>query len=282
VLGERECSVQRRHQKLVEEAPSPAVTPRVRERLAEDARRVAGTVAFHNAATVEFLLDADGSHYFLEMNTRLQVEHGVTELVTGLDLVAWQIRVAAGERLSDAVLANELRGHAIEVRIYAEDPHRDFAPVAGKVTAWRMPAGPGVRVDAGVEAAAPLPIEYDPLLAKLLVHADDRPAALARLSRALDETIVGGLQTDLSFLRWLVDEPGFAAGAYDTGLVAERWAGGPDLADDERALAARAALEARNGAETATAGTPRSAGIQPTSGWAAQARAEAVAHRRSR
>ena len=281
-LGERECSVQRRHQKLVEEAPSAAVTPRTRERLAEDARRVAGTVAFHNAATVEFLLDADGSHYFLEMNTRLQVEHGVTELVTGLDLVAWQIRVAAGERLPDAVLANELRGHAIEVRIYAEDPHRDFAPVAGKVTAWRMPAGPGVRVDAGVEAAAPLPIEYDPLLAKLLVHADDRPAALARLRRALDETIVGGVQTDLSFLRWLVDEPGFAAGAYDTGLVAARWAGGPDLADDQRSLAARGALEARLGADAAPTAAPRSTGTQPASAWAARARAEAVSRRPSR
>ena len=219
VLGERECSVQRRHQKLVEEAPSPAVTPRIREQLAEDARRVAGTVAFHNAATVEFLLDADGNHYFLEMNTRLQVEHGVTELVTGLDLVAWQIRVAAGERLPEAVLAVEPRGHAIEARIYAEDPHRDFTPVAGGVTAWRMPAGPGVRVDGGIEAATPLPVEYDPLLAKLLVHAGDRPAALSRLRRALDETIVGGVQTDLSFLRWLVDEPGFRAGSYDTGLI---------------------------------------------------------------
>jgi acetyl/propionyl-CoA carboxylase alpha subunit len=287
VLGERECSVQRRHQKLVEEAPSPAVTASIRESLAADARRVAGTVAFHNAATVEFLLDADGNHYFLEMNTRLQVEHGVTELVTGLDLVAWQIRVAAGERLTESVLANEPRGHAIEVRIYAEDPHHDFAPVAGSVTAWRMPAGPGVRVDAGVGAGTPLAVEYDPLLAKLLVHADGRTAALARLRRALDETIVGGVQTDLSFLRWLVDEPGFVAGAYDTGLVAERWAGGPELGADERSLAALAALEARLSAEAerASAVEPaptRPAHTQPGSGWAARGRAEAVNHRRSR
>jgi acetyl/propionyl-CoA carboxylase alpha subunit len=282
VLGERECSVQRRHQKLVEESPSPAVTPGIRERLAEDARRVAGTVAFHNAATVEFLLDAEGNHYFLEMNTRLQVEHGVTELVTGIDLVAWQIRVAAGEQLPESVLANRPRGHAIEVRIYAEDPRREFAPVAGDVTAWRMPAGPGVRVDAGVGAATPLPVEYDPLLAKLLVHAADRPAALARLRRALDETVVGGVATGLSFLRWLVDEPGFATGAYDTGLVAERWAGGPELDDGARSLAALAAMRARMDVESRGASPPRGAGTQSGGAWAARARVEAVNHRRSR
>ena len=281
ILGERECSIQRRHQKLVEESPSPAVSQGLRQQLADDARRVAGTVAFHNAATVEFLLDADGNHYFLEMNTRLQVEHGVTELVTGLDLVAWQIRVAAGERLPKAVLAKEPRGHAIEVRIYAEDPHREFAPVAGSVTTWRMPAGPGVRVDAGVEARTPLPAEYDPLLAKLLVHADHRLGALARLRRALDETIVGGVQTDLSFLRWLVDEAGFVAGAYDTGLIAEAWAGGPELGGDERSLAARAALEARLSAEVERPAPP-SAGSHHASAWAARGRAESVSHRRSR
>jgi acetyl-CoA/propionyl-CoA carboxylase biotin carboxyl carrier protein len=282
VLGERECSVQRRHQKLVEEAPSPAVTPGLREQLAVSARRVAGTVAFHNAATVEFLLDAGGNHYFLEMNTRLQVEHGVTELVTGLDLVAWQIRVAAGERLSESVLAALPRGHAIEARIYAEDPHRGFAPVAGEVTAWRMPGGPGVRVDAAVGAGTPLPVEYDPLLAKLLVHAEDRPAALARLRGALDETVVGGVQTDLSFLRWLVDEPGFAAGSYDTGLVDEHWGGGPELTAERRSLAAWVALEAR--AMVAT-GPPSGAGQatpRAESGWATQARREAVNRRRHR
>jgi acetyl/propionyl-CoA carboxylase alpha subunit len=245
VLGERECSVQRRHQKLVEESPSPALKPADREALAESARRVAGTVQFHNAATVEFLLDADGRHYFLEMNTRLQVEHGVTELVTGLDLVAWQIRVAAGERLPEDVLHAQSRGHALEVRIYAEDPHDDFRPVAGSIGAWRMPAGPGVRVDAGVAADAPLPVEYDPLLAKLMVYADSRPAALARLRRALDETLVGGVQTDLSFLHWLADEPGFLAGEYDTDLVAERWGHGPPVALEDERLAAFVAREAR-------------------------------------
>ena len=279
VLGERECSVQRRHQKLLEEAPSPAVTPLLRGRLADDARRVAGTVVFHNVATIEFLLDADGNHYFLEMNTRLQVEHGVTELVTGLDLVAWQIRVAAGERLPPAVLAAESDGHAIEARVYAEDPHRGFTPVAGSVTAWSMASGPGVRVDAGIGADTPLPVEYDPLLAKLLVHADDRPAAVARLRRALDETIVGGVQTDLSFLRWLVDEPGFLAGAYDTGLVEELWAGGPPLSSDDRSLAAFAALEAR-----LSAGAPPSVTPPASRGtaWGALARHEAVNRPRRR
>ncbi|MEX0710471.1 MAG: biotin carboxylase N-terminal domain-containing protein [Chloroflexota bacterium] len=281
ILGERECSVQRRHQKLVEESPSPAVTPRIREQLAESARRVAGTVAFHSAATVEFLLDADGNHYFLEMNTRLQVEHGVTELVTGVDLVAWQIRVAAGERLSAAVLGAALRGHAIEARLYAEDPHHDFAPVAGTVTGWRMPDGDGVRVDAGIAADTVLPVEYDPLLAKLMVHAPSRPEAIAQLRRALDETLIGGVQTDLSFLRWLVDDPTFVEGAYDTDIVAQRWGRGPDLGEEERSLAALAAGEARR---QAVLDVPR--GPEPPApgerAWAVTGRREAVMRRRPR
>ena len=245
VLGERDCSVQRRHQKLVEETPSPAVDDETRAALFESARQVAGTIDFHNAATVEFLLDADGNHYFLEMNTRLQVEHGVTELVTGVDVVAWQIRVAAGERLPAAVLNAPRVGHAIEVRIYAEDPYDGFRPTAGRVTAWRMPEGPGVRIDAGVEADTDLRPEYDPLLVKLMVHASDRNAAVDRLRRALDETLIGGLQTDAGFLRWLVDDEAFAGGEYDTSLIAERWRDGPKPSDDELALVARAALDAR-------------------------------------
>jgi acetyl-CoA/propionyl-CoA carboxylase biotin carboxyl carrier protein len=245
VLGERDCSVQRRHQKLVEESPCQAVTPAIRAALFDSARRVAGSVDFHSAATVEFLLDEAGEHYFLEMNTRLQVEHGVTELVTGLDLVAWQIRVAAGEVLSPEVLEAEPRGHAIEVRVYAEDPHDGFRPVSGAVTAWHLPGGPGVRVDTAMAQNTALPTEYDPLLAKLLVHAPDRAGAIARLRRALDETLVGGLQTDLSFHRWLVDEPGFAAGDYDTGLVPDRWGVGPPVGDADAGLAAYLAEEAR-------------------------------------
>jgi acetyl/propionyl-CoA carboxylase alpha subunit len=279
VLGERECSVQRRHQKLVEESPSPAVDPGLRAALADSARRVAGTVAFHNAATVEFLVDADGGHYFLEMNTRLQVEHGVTELVTGVDLVAWQIRVAAGERLPESVLAKVPIGHAIEVRLYAEDPHHGFAPVSGAIGTWRMPDGPGIRVDAGVAGGTVLPVEYDPLLAKLMVHAEDRPAAVARLRRALDETAIGGLQTDLSFLRWLVDAPAFVSGAYDTSLIETEWGDGPALTDEERSLAAEVARLAREGATSGPSAAP--VGL-PTmdSAWRQLARREAVGRRR--
>jgi len=246
-LGERDCSIQRRHQKLVEESPSPAVDAALRERLFDSARRVAGTVAFQNAATVEFLVDAEGGHYFLEMNTRLQVEHGVTELVTGLDLVAWQILVAAGEPLSTAVLETSPRGHAIEVRVYAEDPYAGFRPVGGTVTTWRLPAGPGVRVDEAVRPGLPLTPEYDPLLAKVMTHAADRPAAVARLRRALEEMLAGGLQTDLGFHRWLVDHPGFLAGDYDTGFVPAEWGDGPALTPEEVALVGLAAREARVG-----------------------------------
>jgi acetyl/propionyl-CoA carboxylase alpha subunit len=248
VLGERDCSVQRRHQKLVEESPSPAIDDATRDALFDSARRVAGTVEFHNAATVEFLVAADGSHYFLEMNTRLQVEHGVTELVSGLDLVAWQIRIAAGERLPEELLDAERRGHAIEVRLYAEDPYDGFLPTAGRIGAWVMPSGPGVRVDAGVEADTELRPEYDPLLAKLMVYAGDRAAAISRLRRALDETLIGGLQTDAGFLRWLVDDAAFVAGDYDTGLIADRWGKGPPLSGDDRALVALVATEARRDA----------------------------------
>ncbi len=276
-LGERDCSVQRRHQKLVEESPSPAVTPAIREALFDSARRVARTVDFHNAATVEFLLDADGRHYFLEMNTRLQVEHGVTELVTGLDLVAWQLRIAAGQPLPPEVTDAVPRGHAIEVRLYAEDPWSDFRPVAGNVTTWHLPDGPGVRIDTALHAHATLPLEYDPLLAKLLVLADDRPAAIARLGRALDETVIGGVQTDLGFLRWLVDEPGFAAGDYDTSLIADRWGDGPPLGADEAALVAAAAAAARALGEASPPRAPSPATARTgDSAWARLARREAT------
>jgi acetyl/propionyl-CoA carboxylase alpha subunit len=273
VLGERDCSVQRRHQKLVEESPSPAVDERLRTALFDSARAVAGTVDFHNAATVEFLVDAEGRHYFLEMNTRLQVEHGVTELVTGLDLVAWQIRVAAGEPLPASVLDAPRHGHAIEVRLYAEDPYDGFRPTFGRIGAWRMAEGPGIRVDAGVEADTDLRSEYDPLLAKLMVHAESRPAAVDRLRRALDETLIGGLQTDAGFLRWLVDDPAFASGAYDTDLIAGRWRGGPAVDDPLRAMAARAALDARRSEQPSR---PAAATRGSRSAWGEAARREAL------
>ena len=273
VLGERDCSVQRRHQKLVEESPSPGVDRPTREALFDSARRVAGTVEFHNAATVEFLLDANGKHYFLEMNTRLQVEHGVTELVTGLDLVAWQIRVAAGERLPAEVVEAPRHGHAIEVRLYAEDPYAGFRPTSGRVGAWRMPEGPGVRVDAGMVEDTNLRPEYDPLHTKLMVHAADRPTAIDRLRRALDETLIGGLQTDAGFLRWLVDDDAFASGAYDTSLIAERWRGGPALSDADRALVALAVSEARLATSTTA---PTAAPAHSGSRWGDLARREGL------
>jgi acetyl/propionyl-CoA carboxylase alpha subunit len=276
-LGERDCSIQRRHQKLVEESPSPAVTPEIRQALYESARQVAGTVAFDNAATVEFLLDADGNHYFLEMNTRLQVEHGVTELVTGLDLVAWQIRIAGGEPLPPEILEPDLRGSAVEVRIYAEDPWNEFRPLGGTVSAWRVPSGPGVRVDAAVRQGMEVTSDYDPLLGKLMVHAEDRAAMVARLRRALDETLVGGFQTDLGFHRWLVDQPAFVDGDYDTGFVPEDWADGPPLTDGLAEVAAAAAALAR--AALSDEGSARPAAVGAADGepaWAAAARRGAL------
>jgi acetyl/propionyl-CoA carboxylase alpha subunit len=282
VLGERDCSVQRRHQKLVEESPAPNLSADTRAGLAEDARRIGSAVAFHNAATVEFLVDGEGNRWFLEMNTRLQVEHGVTELVTGVDIVAWQLRIAAGDRLPAEVLEASPRGHAIQVRIYAEDPWSEFAPTAGRVGAWRMPAGPGIRVDAGVEAGTELPTAYDPLLAKLLVHAPDREAAVARLRRALDETVVSGVPTTLGFHRWLVDQPAFVEGRYDTRLVADTWADGPPLAAEDRQLAGAVVAAARAAAGSSPsdqAGSPSGSGSLDGAGgrpWAQAARAEAV------
>ena len=274
VLGERDCSVQRRNQKLVEESPSPAVAPDIREALMESARLVAGAVDFHSAATVEFLLDGDGRHYFLEMNTRLQVEHGVTELTTGIDLVAWQIRIAAGDRLGDEVLSSSPRGHAIEVRIYAEDPYRDFRPTTGRLSAWRVPDGPGIRIDAGVEEGTSLPTEYDPLLAKLMVHAADRPAAVARLRRALDELVIAGVQTGAAFHRWLVDDAAFVAGAYDTGLVSDRWRGGPPLDVRDASAAAMAAIAARRAAPMVRHNSDGTS--QAESAWSIAARRDAL------
>jgi acetyl/propionyl-CoA carboxylase alpha subunit len=230
-LGERDCSLQRRHQKLVEEAPAPGLSVDDRRRLHELAVRVATAAGLQNAATAEFLRSPDGAFYFLEVNTRLQVEHGVTELVTGLDIVREQFLLAAGRPLSAAVLAAAARaadpsGHAIEVRLSAEDPGRDFAPAPGRLLRWTMPAGPGVRVDTAVEAGDRVPAEYDNLIAKVLVHAGDRDAAIDRLRRALDEVEIAGIQTTLPFHRFVARDASFRAGDLSTGWVAEHW-GGP-------------------------------------------------------
>ncbi|MFI5262229.1 MAG: acetyl/propionyl/methylcrotonyl-CoA carboxylase subunit alpha [Candidatus Limnocylindrales bacterium] len=229
-LGERDCSVQRRHQKLVEESPAPGLTRDERMQLGYLATRIAEAMGLRNAATCEFLREADGAIWFLEVNARLQVEHGVTELVSGLDLVHEQLRIAAGQPLSSQVLDAAARAatpdrHAIEVRLSAEDPGADFAPQPGRLTAWRTPAGPGVRLDGWVEAGTVVPADYDPLLAKLLVVAADRPTAVARLARALDEFEIGGLQTTLPFHRWLAAQPDFRTGGVDIDFVASRWDG---------------------------------------------------------
>ena len=229
-LGERDCSLQRRHQKLVEEAPAPGLTTDERRSLHDQAVRIATAAGLQNAATAEFLRSPDGAFHFLEVNTRLQVEHGVTELVTGLDIVHEQFRLAAGEPLSAAVLAAAARaaipnGHAVEVRLTAEDPSRDFAPTPGTLRRWVMPSGPGVRVDTGLADGDRIPNEYDNLLAKIMVYGPDRDTALDRLVRALDETRIAGVQTTLPFHRWVARDPSFRAGDLSTDWVGEHWDG---------------------------------------------------------
>jgi len=225
-LGERECSIQRRHQKVMEECPSPLMAgqPGLRERMGEAAIRVARAAGYRNAGTVEFLVDRDSNFYFLEMNPRLQVEHPVTELVTGLDLVKLQIRVAAGEPLSFRQDDVSWRGAALECRIYAEDPDNNFYPSPGTITRLERPAGPGVRLDSGVYQGWTVPLEYDPLLAKLAVQAATRTEAIARMIRALDEYYVAGIKTNLSFFRQVLDDPAFAAGELHTTFIEEFFA----------------------------------------------------------
>ncbi len=248
-IGERDCSIQRRHQKLVEEAPAPGLTAAQRRELHELAVRVAARAGLRNAATAEFLRSPDGSFYFLEVNTRLQVEHGVTELVSGLDIVREQFWLAAGAALSDEAIAASERaaepaGHAIEVRIAAEDPSRDFAPTPGRVRRWEMPAGPGVRIDAAIEAGDRVPPEYDNLVAKIMVHAGDRGAAIRRLRRALEETEIAGLQTTLPFHRFVAAHPAFEAAELSTGWVGEWWDGPAAFRPVARLAQLAAGLEA--------------------------------------
>jgi acetyl-CoA carboxylase biotin carboxylase subunit len=218
-LGERECSIQRRHQKLVEESPSPFATPEMRRRMGEAACRVAAAVGYVNAGTVEFLVDRERNFYFLEMNTRLQVEHPVTELVTGRDLVKDQLRIAAGEKLGFAQDDVALHGWAIECRVNAEDPFTAFIPSPGKVVGLRAPGGPWVRDDTGVYAGCTIPRFYDTLMAKLIVWGPDREAAIARMSRALGEYQVAGVQTTLPILQRIIAHPDFAAGRLSTGFM---------------------------------------------------------------
>ncbi|MEX0879085.1 MAG: biotin carboxylase N-terminal domain-containing protein [Thermoanaerobaculia bacterium] len=225
-LGERECSLQRRHQKVVEECPSPAVDDALRARLYAAALAAARAVGYVSCGTVEFLLAPDGAFYFLEMNTRLQVEHPVTEEVWGVDLVAAMIRIALGEPLPFDPAGLAPRGHALECRLYAEDPRRGFAPSPGTIQHLRLPQGPGIRHDMGVEAGSVVPIDYDPMLGKLVVHGPDRPAAIARLSRALSDYEITGVETTLPLFRALVADADFARAAFDVQWLDRRVAEG--------------------------------------------------------
>ena len=234
-LGERECSIQRRHQKVLEEAPSPIVDPDMRRRMGEVAVKAAQSANYTNAGTVEFLVDQQKNFYFLEMNTRLQVEHPVTELTTGLDLVHLQIHIAAGEKLPFVQSDLAIRGHAIECRIYAEDPDNNYFPSPGKITVLLQPSGPGIRRDSGMYEGWNVPMDYDPLLAKLIGYGSDRQQAIMRLERALYEYFVAGIKTNISLFQRILGDADFRAGKLDTGYLDRL------LAKNNQAAAARAA-----------------------------------------
>ncbi|HWR36618.1 MAG TPA: acetyl-CoA carboxylase biotin carboxylase subunit [Clostridia bacterium] len=286
-LGERECSVQRRHQKVLEECPSPIVDPDMRRRMGEVALRVARASNYTNAGTVEFLVDEQKNFYFLEMNTRLQVEHPVTELVTGLDLVHLQIRIAAGEPLPFTQEDVKLRGHAIECRVYAEDPDNNFFPSPGRITRLISPSGPGIRRDSGMYEGWNVPVEYDPLLAKLIGYASSREEAIARLQRALIEYFVGGIKTNISLFPRILGDPEFRAGKVNTGFL-DRLLKEPvpqlDAHDEEVQIAAVAAAifaaSAPDDRRTVNAGAPGASvnGQRPadSSGWKRTGRVEAM------
>ncbi|MFZ3215883.1 MAG: acetyl-CoA carboxylase biotin carboxylase subunit [Candidatus Acidiferrales bacterium] len=244
-LGERECSVQRRHQKVIEEAPSPIMTAELRKAMGEAAVKLARAGKYTNAGTVEFLVDAARNFYFLEMNTRLQVEHPVTEMVTSLDLVKLQIRIAAGEPLPIRQEDVELRGHAIECRIYAEDPDNNFFPSPGKILDLRVPTGPGIRLDDGIYAGWTVPNEYDPMLGKLIAWGSDRAEAVARMRRALEEYYAGGIKTNLSLFRRILASEDFQKGAIYTRWLDDFLRAAPERdgrGAAEEALSEQAAL----------------------------------------
>ena len=244
-LFERDCSIQRRHQKIIEESPSPLVTEPLRARMAEAAVRLAQVAGYENAGTVEFIVDGAGEFYFLEINTRLQVEHPVTEMISGLDLCAWQIRIAAGEVLPFRPEDITRRGYALECRVYAEDPARDFLPSTGTLATYRTPSGPGVRVDDGVESGSVVTPYYDPMLAKVITWGQDRPEAIRKMARALRDTVVLGVTTNIPYLLAILEDPQFQAGNTTTNFIQERMAGWePEIAIDEDVQVAAAVFEA--------------------------------------
>ncbi len=218
-LNERDCTIQRRHQKLIEESPSPVVTPEIRKSMGEAAVRIGQEVKYSNAGTIEFLLDTDGKFYFMEMNTRLQVEHGVTETALGVDLVKEQLLIASGEKMTLPDRPMDFRGHCIECRVIAEDPEKNFAPSPGRITALHLPGGPGVRVDTHIYAEYTVPPYYDSLLAKLMVHGRDRDEAIGRMDRALGEFVVEGIKTNIPFMREVIRTDQFRRGQYSTRFL---------------------------------------------------------------
>jgi acetyl-CoA carboxylase biotin carboxylase subunit len=260
-LGERECTIQRRHQKVIEECPSPIMTPDLRRRMGEAALKVVRAAEYYNAGTVEFLIDKSLQFYFMEMNTRLQVEHPVTEMVTGLDLVKLQLQVARGEKLTLRQEDVAMRGAALECRVYAEDPDNNFFPSPGKITQLQTPAGPGIRDDSGVYEGWTVPIEYDPLISKLVAWGANREEAIGRMKRALQEYHVGGIKTNISFFLEILQDSNFQQGLFDTGFL-DRWFANrnsspaiPEMHHDLAALAA--ALQYSNRAVPAASnGTP--------------------------
>ena len=278
-LGERECSVQRRHQKVIEEAPSAIVDEDLRSRMGAVAVQAAKSAGYTNAGTVEFLVDQKRNFYFLEMNTRLQVEHPVTELVTGVDLVHLQLRIAAGEKLPFRQEDVHLRGHALECRIYAEDPENNFFPSPGRITRLLRPSGPGIREDGGVYEGWTVPLDYDPMLSKLIAYAPDRDSALRRMRRALDEYFVGGIKTNLPLFRRILDHPDFISGSIDTGFLDRLLSSPPTTPAREDSLTGVAAVSA---ALFTAFATPKVNGANGTgkastsSAWKRTARAEGV------
>ncbi|HTM88106.1 MAG TPA: acetyl-CoA carboxylase biotin carboxylase subunit [Terriglobales bacterium] len=282
-LGERECSVQRRHQKVLEESPSPVVDAEMRRRMGEAAVKVAEAGGYTNAGTVEFLVDANKNFYFLEVNTRLQVEHPVTEMVTGLDLVHLQIRIAAGEPLPFHQQEVQLRGHAMECRIYAEDPDNNFFPSPGKITLLLIPGGPGIRRDSGMYEGWSVPLEYDPLLAKLIGYGSDRRQTIMRLRRALHEYFVGGIKTNISLFRRILKNPEFMAGKLDTGFL-DRLLASPEtdpVKSEHPDIAAIAAgvfalLEQATATRNGSAGARTQPAKNGASGWKQAGRAESL------
>jgi len=246
-LFERECSIQRRHQKIIEETPSPIVTKDLREKLTKASVELANAVGYVSAGTLEFVLTPDGNFYFLEMNTRLQVEHPITELVTGVDLAAWQIRLAAGESLTFTQEDLNQNGHAIEARIYAEDPGKDFLPSIGKISFYRPPSGPGVRVDDGIEVGTQVSPYYDPMLAKVITWGDDREESIRKMIRALQDTVILGVTTNIPYLVDILQHPDFLAGNISVSFLQrnmEPWLVDPDTTNST--LLALATFEALN------------------------------------